>query len=99
MGLVNLVPANAGQEWNKSCRTTHWVPNSKKLVFFELRLEPSSQREMDTGAGGKEHGWSYAVRDSQEFQVDCLRITWSQSLVHRQSCFEHGRARYVIQMV
>jgi hypothetical protein len=54
---------------------------------------------MDTGAGRKEHGWSYSGRDSQEFQVDCLRITWSQSLVHRHSCFEHPRARYVIQMV
>jgi hypothetical protein len=28
----------------------------KKLVFFELRLEPSSQREMSAGAGGEENG-------------------------------------------
>jgi hypothetical protein len=39
----------------------------KKLVFFELRLEPSSEREMSTGAGGKEHGRSYEVWDIQEF--------------------------------
>ncbi len=39
----------------------------KKLVFFELCLEPSSQRKMSTGAGEKENGWSYKVRDDQEF--------------------------------
>jgi len=29
--------------------------------------------------------------------VECVRITWSQSLVHRHSCFEHDQTRHVIQ--
>ena len=48
-------------------RTTHCVPNSKELVFFELHLQASSLCEMATGVDGKENVWSYKVWDSQEF--------------------------------
>jgi len=44
MGLVNLVPGNT--QYNNPSRTTHCVPNSKGLVFFELLLIASSLCDM-----------------------------------------------------